>query len=222
METGECIRTRRSIRKFLDTAISREKISEILEAGRMAPTAGNLQNHEIIIVTDKELKNKIAEACLEQYWIAKAPIIFVVVAEHGIQKMHYGKRGELYSIQSAANVAMNMILQAHALGVASCWVGAFDEEMMRKALGIPDKITPLTVIPMGYPDEQVPVPQRKSFYSTVWLEKYGNQIRDIDAALGMWSGVIERHVKGIKKKTEEHVGKLAEHIKKIIKPKNKE
>jgi len=219
MEAGECIRTRRAIRKFLSVPVSREKISQILEAGRLAPTAGNLQNHEIIVVTDKDLKNKVAEACMEQYWIAKAPLILVVVAEYRVQTIHYGKRGEMYSIQSAANVAMNMILQAHALGVASCWVGAFDEEMMRRALGIPDKITPLTIIPLGYADEKVPVPPRKSFYSTIWLERYGNQVRDIDAALGMWSGVIERHVKKLKKGTEEHAGKLVEHIKKIIKPK---
>ena len=219
MEVDECIRTRRAIRKFLDTSVSREKIAQILEAGRMAPTAGNLQNHEVIVVTDKDLKNRVAEACLEQYWVAKAPIIFIVVAEPGVQKMHYGKRGELYSIQSAANVAMNMILQAHALGVSSCWVGAFDEEMMRRALSIPDKITPLTVIPMGYADEKVPVPPRKSFYSTVWLEKYGNQVRDIDAALGIWGGVVKRHAEGIKKKAESHVGKLAEHVKKAFKKK---
>jgi len=216
MEVGECIKTRRSIRKFLDVKIAQEKIVQILEAGRMAPTAGNLQNHEIIVVTDSGIKKSVAEACLEQYWIAKAPVILVVIAEHGVQKVHYGKRGETYSIQSAANVAMNMILAAHSLGVASCWVGAFDDEMMRRALGIPDKITPLTVIPLGYPDEKVPVPPRKSFYSTIWLETYGNQVKDIDKALGQWSGVIERKVREAKAGTEKQAGRLVEHLKKIL------
>ncbi len=219
MEVEECIKTRRCIRKFLGVKIPREKIVKILEAGRMAPTAGNLQNHEVIVVTDKNLRRAVAEACLEQYWVAQAPMILVVVAEHEVQKMHYGKRGELYSIQSAANVAMNMILMAHAQGVASCWVGAFDEEMLRRALGIPAKVTPLTVIPLGYGDEEVPVPARKNFYSTIWLETYGNQIRDINAALGMWSGVIEKHVKTAKEGTERHVGKLVEHVKKALKKK---
>jgi len=221
MDVEECIKTRRAIRKFLDVKIPREKIVKILEAGRMAPTAGNLQNHEVIVVTDKALRRAVAEACLQQYWVAQAPLIMVVVAEHEVQRMHYGKRGEMYSIQSAANVAMNMILQAHALEVSSCWVGAFDEEMIRRALGIPDKVTPLTVIPMGYADEQVPVPHRKSFYSTIWLEQYGNQIRDVNLALGEYGAFFQGKIRKAKEGAEEHVGKIVKHLAKIIPRKKK-
>jgi nitroreductase len=221
MEVEECIKTRRSIRKFLDIGVPREKLVKILEAGRLAPNAGNLQNHEVIVVTEKPLRRAVAEACLQQYWIAQAPIILVVVAEHEVQKIHYGKRGDLYSVQSAACVAMNMILQAHELGLASCWVGAFDDEMIKRALGIPGKVTPLTVIPIGNGDESVPVPPRKSFYSTIWLEQYGNQIRDVNAALGDWSGVIEKKVRAAKEGAETHASRLVEHLKKMIPKKKK-
>ena len=220
MEVEECIKTRRAIRKFLDIDLPKDKIVAILEAGRMAPTAGNLQNHEVIVVTDKALRRAVAEACLQQYWVAHAPVIMVVVAEHEVQRMHYGKRGEMYSIQSAANVAMNMILQAHALGVSSCWVGAFDEEMMRRALGIPAKVTPLTVIPLGYADEQVPIPPRKSFYSTIWLEQYGNQIRDVNLALGEYGAFLQGKINKAKAGTEEQVSRIVRHLAKII-PKKK-
>jgi len=221
MDVEECIKTRRAIRKFFYGKLPKEKLVKILEAGRMAPTAGNLQNHEVIVVTDKDTKKAVAEACLQQYWIAGAPVILVVVAEHEVQKMHYGKRGEIYSVQSAANVAMNMILMAHSVGVASCWVGAFDDEMMRRALKIPDKVTPLTVIPIGETDERVPVPPRKPFYSTIWLETYGNQIKDIDAALGQWSGVIEKKVTKAKANVEKGAGSLLGKIKEKIKVKKK-
>ncbi len=207
MDAGECIKTRRSIRKFLDIKIPKDKIIQILEAGRMAPTAGNLQNHEVIVVTEKEIKKGIADACLQQQWIAKAPIILVVVAEHDVQTKHYGKRGEIYSIQSAANVAMNMLLMAHSLGVASCWVGAFDDNMIRRALGIP----------LGEPDEEVPAPPRKQFYSTIWLEQYGNQVSDMDAALGQWSGVIEKKAKAAKSSIEKETGSLIDKVKKKLK-----
>ncbi len=219
MEVEECIKTRRSIRKFLGTRIPKEKIVNILEAGRMAPTAGNLQNHEVIVVTEADLKNKVAEACLQQYWIAKAPVVLVVVAEHDVQKKHYGKRGELYSVQSAANVAMNMILTAHSLGVASCWVGAFDNEIIRRALNIPGKITPLTVIPLGTADEEVPAPSRKAFYSTIWIETYGNQVKDIGLALGQYSGVIEKKAKEARKNIEKGAGSLFTKVKEKIKKK---
>lgn len=212
MDVEECIKTRRSIRKFLDIEVPKDKIVKILEAGRMAPTAGNLQNHEVIIVTNKNSRRAIAEACLQQYWIANAPVILVVVAEHEVQRMHYGKRGEMYSIQSAANVAMNMMLMANDLGVSSCWVGAFDDEMMRRALGIPGKVTAMTVIPLGYADEQVPIPPRKNFYSSIWLESYGNQIRDVNLALGEYGAVVKSKVDKAKSKAQEHWGRIMKKI----------
>lgn len=221
MEVEECIKTRRSIRKFSELKIPREKIVQILEAGRMAPTAGNLQNHEVIVVTNKAGKNAIAKACLQQYWVARAPVIMVVVAEHEVQTRHYGKRGELYSIQSAANVAMNIMLMANALDVASCWVGAFDDDMLRRALGIPDKVTPLTVIPLGLAEEKVPVPPRKGFYSSIWLETYGNQIKDINLALGQYAAFTESKFVPVKEKVEEKAGSLFDKIKEKIKPKKK-
>lgn len=221
MEVEECIKTRRSIRRFLDIKIEKEKISQILEAGRMAPTAGNLQNQKIILVTEDELKKRVADACLQQYWIATAPLIIVVCSDHEIQTMHYGKRGEMYAVQSCSAVVMNMILMAHSLGIASCWVSAFDDDALRRELGIPSNIMPQVVLPLGYPDEKVPVPPRKSFFSYVFIEKYGNRVKDIDAALGYWGGVTERKFKEAKKEAEKKTSKIKEKIKDILKPKNK-
>ena len=225
MDVEECIRTRRSIRKFLDVRIETDKISQILEAGKMAPTAGNLQNQKIIIVTDEELKKKVADACLQQYWIATAPVILVIFSDNELQTMHYGKRGEMYAVQSCAAVAMNMILMANSLGIASCWVGAFDDGALKRELNIPDKFPPQIVLPLGYPDEKVPVPPRKSLYSHVFIEKYDNRIKDIDAALGYWSGVTARKAreakKAVEKAVEKRTGKLSERIKGLIKAKRK-
>ena len=221
MDVEDCIKTRRSIRKFLDVRIETEKISQILEAGRMAPTAGNLQNQRIIIVTDEDLKKKIADAALQQYWIATAPAVLVVASDHEIQNLHYGKKGELYAIQSCPAVIMNMILMAHSLGVSSCWVSAFDDEALRRELNIPGNISPQAVIPLGYPDEKVPIPPRKTLFSHVFIERYGSRVKDMDAALGYWSGVTERKVKEAKKAVEKKAGKFGERLKEMIKPRKK-
>jgi len=221
MDVEECIRTRRSIRKFLDVRIEKEKISQILEAGKMAPTAGNLQNQKIIMVTDSALKEKVADVALQQYWIATAPLILVVVSDHEIQKMHYGERGEMYAMQSCAAVVMNMILMAHSLGVESCWVGAFDDEALKRDLGIPPNLHPQAIIPFGYPDEKVPVPPRKDLYSYVFIDTYGSRLKSWDEALGWWSSFTARKVTEAKKAVEKRTGKLGEKVKEALKPKKK-
>lgn len=215
MDVFECIHTRRSIRKFLDKKVSIAKIVQIVEAGRMAPNSGNLQCYKIIVVMDEKKKNELAEACLQQYFISAAPVVLVVVAEPEKIKRHYGERGEkLYIIQDCAALTENMLLAAHALGLAGCWVGAFEDDMVRRVLNIPDNCIPQAVIPIGYPDEIVPVPPRKNFDTVVYSEGFGQRIKDIDLATGYFGGVWRRIAEEKKKEVEKKAEKLAEKIKK--------
>ena len=87
---------------------------------------------KFILIRDKDTINKLAEAALQQLWIASAPFIIVVSSETEKLNQFYGVRGErLYSIQNCAAAIQNMLLAAHALGLASCWVGAFDENIIK-------------------------------------------------------------------------------------------
>ncbi|GAG35892.1 unnamed protein product, partial [marine sediment metagenome] len=88
METEECILTRRSIRKFKNVKIDMEKIGKILEAGRAAPSSGNIQNWMFVIVDDEEKRKAIAEACFQQYWMAVAPIHIVICSKPQEVKRH--------------------------------------------------------------------------------------------------------------------------------------
>lgn len=199
MDAIECIMTRRSIRKFMDVEIERTKIGIVFEAGARAPSSGNLQNWKFFWVTREDLKQQIADACMQQGWIASAPSIIVVASEPDKAAQFYGVRGErLYSIQNNAAVAENMLLAAHAQGLAGCWVGAFNEEAINKALNMGHRFRPQIVIPIGYPDEVVPEPLKLRIENLVIFEDQrgggnggGGRCKDIE-----WSALWHYNVLG--------------------------
>jgi len=155
MDTIEAIRTRRSIRKFSDERVSDEILMEILEDGRAAPSAGNLQARDFIIVRDEGKKNEIAKAAYNQHFVAEADVVIVVCANRQ-KSAPYGERGmELYCIQDADAAVMTMLLSIHARDLASLWVGAFDEGRVSRILNIPDHARPVAILPMGYPSKDV-------------------------------------------------------------------
>ena len=135
MEVFDCIRTRRSIRRYKDKPVEWDKVVTILEAGRLAPSAGNLQNSKFIVVRDEEIRKKVAETALNQKWMEKAPIHIIVCSEPIKSKRFYGIRGErLYTIQDCAAAIENMLLTAHSLDLRACWVGAYEEDALRRAI----------------------------------------------------------------------------------------
>ena len=155
MDAIECMRGRRSVRKYLDVPVEWDKVATILDCGRLAPSAGNVQNWKFIVVGEKGTKEALAQACVQQLWIGNAPVVIVIVSEPEKCKRYYGVRGErLYSVQNCAAAAQNMLNAAHALGLGGCWVGAFDPEEARKVLKIPDELEPIAFTPLGYPDDQ--------------------------------------------------------------------
>ncbi len=178
MELLESIRTRRSIRKYQGKPVEWDKIANILDAGRLAPSAGNLQNWRFIVVQDDNGRKKIAEACLKQTWIESAPTIIAVVAEPEKARRFYGARGErLYTIQNCAAAAENMLLAAHDLGLGACWIGAFDELMVSRVLGLPEHVKVNAVITIGYPAEKPEQPPKYRIEHILWFETWANRRR---------------------------------------------
>ena len=184
MNVFEAIATRRSIRKFTAQDVPMEILGVVLDAGRYAPSAGNLQTWRFIIVKNPENRQKVAEAAMQQLWVAQAPVIIVVCAETEKIRQFYGIRGErLYTIQNCAAAIQNMLLTAHALGLGSTWVGAFDENMLRRVLNIPEDIRPQAILPIGYPDEVVPAPMHYTLENVCFFESYGSRIVNIERVL---------------------------------------
>ncbi len=196
MEVFECISTRRSIRKYLDIPVEWDKVGTILEAGRLAPSSGNMQDFKFIVVQDEEKRKAIAEASLRQHWMSKAPVYIVVCADLKKSERFYGVRGSrLYSIQNCAAAIENMLLTAHSLDLGACWVGAFDENVVSRVLNIPDYARPQAIITIGYSDENPKAPQRFPLTTVTFLEKYGNRIKDKAAVMHDYSVVMERNLK---------------------------
>lgn len=162
MKVFEAIKKRRSVRKFKHKAVEERKIKKLLEAARWAPTAGNLQSFYFYLVKSKKLKSRLASACLNQEFISEAPIVFVACADTERSASVYGSRGKnLYALQDATIATQNMFLAAVEMGLAACWVGAFDERGVSETLSIPHKLRPVAVLPVGYPSKAPEAPQRR-------------------------------------------------------------
>ncbi|MFH1409801.1 MAG: nitroreductase family protein [Nanoarchaeota archaeon] len=210
MDVLECIRSRRSVRHYLSKEVEWEHVGRVVQAGKAAPSAGNQQNWKFIVVQDKAKRALISEACVQQYWMQHAPVHIVVVAEPQKARQFYGIRGErLYSIQNCAAAVQNMLLAAHSLGLGSCWVGAFDEDMVRRAVGIPEYVRPQSIVTLGHAAQIPAEPGEYRIYDLLHIEKWDRKIRDVNWVTKDYSVTIEN-------KAKEKGAKLADHGKKAI------
>jgi len=210
MDVLECIATRRSIRRFLDVPVEFEKIGNILDAGRYAPSAGNLQDWKFILVTEEETRQAVGKACVDQHWVGSAPIIIVVCTDPERTKRFYGERGNKYSLQNGAAAVQNMLLATHYQGLGSCWVGAFEDESLRRTLSIPDSVAIHAVLPIGYADEQVPTPLRLTLEHTTFIESWGNRVKDLAAFMEWYGEHVQKAIEKGKKFVRGLVRKLQE------------
>ncbi|HML05217.1 MAG TPA: nitroreductase family protein [Methanobacterium sp.] len=173
MELSEAIMNRRSIRKFKEKVPEDELIEKIVEAGIWAPSAGDLQSWDAVVVKDDQIKVQIAVAAYVQEFVAKAPVLIIICANTANAGARYGERGrELYCIQDASCAALNMMLRAHDLGLGSAWVGAFKEEDVTDLLELPAHVRPVAIIPIGYADEEPEAPPRRNIADVIHNEKY--------------------------------------------------
>lgn len=151
MDVSEAIKKRRSVRRYLDKPIEEEKLNNVLEAGRLAPSASNRQEWRFVVVRDGEVKRKLGEAANGQTFVGKAP---VVIAACAVTDEHVMSCGQLsYPIDVA--IALDHIsLAAVEQGLGTCWIGAFNEEKVKEILGIPEKVRVVELMPLGYPATQ--------------------------------------------------------------------
>jgi len=154
MEFFEAVKKRHSIRAFQKKKIEEEKIQKLLQVANSAPSAGDLQAYQILLVKDQKKKERLAKASWDQDFIAQAPIDLVFCIDPLRSAQRYGKRGEtLYSIQDAT---------ISCLGLGSVIVGAFDEAEVSRIIDIPLTLRPIIILPIGYPDEKPEKTPRRS------------------------------------------------------------
>ncbi|MFX1487333.1 MAG: nitroreductase family protein [Promethearchaeota archaeon] len=161
MDVVDCIRERRSIRKYEQKKVEEEKITVLLDAMRWAPSAGNSQPWEFIIIRDKDLLVKIASEAAYGSFIADAPLAIAIVTDPRASRWH---------IVDGSLASQNLQLAAWALGLGTCWIGTMNRESVKEILDIPKEKHLLTVFPLGYPAEK-PAKSRKSLEELVRNEK---------------------------------------------------
>lgn len=219
----EIIKSRRSVTKYLSKPVSWEKISRILDAARHAPSCGNLQNWKFIVVLEPANRQAVADAALQQLWMAQAPVHIIICAEPEKAERYYGIRGErLYTTQNCAAAAQNILLEAHSLGLGSCWIGAFDEDALKRKFGMEEFARPQGIITIGYAAEIPPRPPKYPLNAVTYFESWRRVIRDPARYMRDYSLVWQRELqKGIEK-GKEIIKKVTEKVKEKVRPESEE
>jgi nitroreductase len=171
MEFTEVLAARRSVRHFNPKLeVKNTDINALLEAAIAAPTAGNIQPWRFYVVKSEEARTRLAGA-VPQGWATKAPVVIVVCADTRPCQARYGDRGvRLYAIQDTAAAVENILLAAVDRGLSSCWIGAFDEAAVSAAIGAPQLVVPVAILPVGHRAESAGRPARRPLLEvTTWL-----------------------------------------------------
>ena len=176
MDIFETIKQRHSTRAYQRRELAVEKLQHILESANNAPSAGNRQAYEIVLVRDDERKRQLVKATWDQTFIAEAPVVLVFLAAPDRNHDRYAERGtQLYCVQDATIACAYAELAATALGLNCCWVGAFDDAAVAAVVGATGTLRPVAVLPIGYAVEQPTARPRRALNNLVHHEVVGGK-----------------------------------------------
>lgn len=148
MEVKEAILKRYSVRSYQDRPIPDEVLEELLEVARLAPSASNRQPWKLVVVKDRDLRERLAVAAKNQSFVAEAPVVLAIVALD--PERHMSCEVPAYAVDLAI-VLDHITLMATDLGLGSCWIGAFSQPRVKEVLKIPPEYKVAGLLPLGYP-----------------------------------------------------------------------
>jgi len=169
MEFAELIKKRYSVRAYKPDPVEEEKLRQVLEAARLAPTATNRQPFQIIVI-----RTAGREADLRRVygrdWFVQAPL---VICACGIPAQNWVRSdGKNYNDVDVTIAMDHLILAAANLGLGTCWIGAFDPAAAREVLGLPEGVEPVAFTPLGYPADRPRSKKRKALSELVRYERW--------------------------------------------------
>ncbi|MGP3703356.1 MAG: nitroreductase family protein [Candidatus Bathyarchaeota archaeon] len=182
MELMEAIKSRRSVRRFTNKDVEDEKLKEIFEAARWAPSWANTQCWEFIVVKNNETKKKISETLRPgnpaTNAVASAPVVIVACGRKRLAGF-YGEsamtdKGDWLMFDVALAI-QNMCLAIHNLGLGTVIVGAFNSKKVAEILNVPENVDVVAILPVGYPEKVPKTPPRKNVEDFVFYESYGKK-----------------------------------------------
>lgn len=173
MDIFQVFRDRRSIRKYKDTPVEREKIEQILDAARLAPSWKNLQCWRFLVLTEADRRGLLLEAFPDdnpgKKAIVAAPVLIVVCGDPAESDI---ENGIDYFAVDVAIAFEHLCLAAHALGLGTCWMGWYNEEQVKRSLGIPGNIRIVGITPLGYPDQEPKPRPRKQLSEITYFDRW--------------------------------------------------
>jgi nitroreductase len=168
MDFFQTVHARQSVRAYQPKPVEARPLDAILSAANQSPSAGNLQAYEIIVVSDAATIQKLTDACFNQGFIAQAPMLLVFCADTPRSAAKYGPAGEqLFAVQDATIATAYAQLAATALGLATCWIGAFREQDIATLLSLRPGLRPIAMLPLGWPAETPPRTPRRELSELV-------------------------------------------------------
>ena len=181
MDTFEAILARKSVRAYEPKPVPKEVLEKILEAGLMAPSAGNIKPWRFIVVTDADKRNVISRGPFAKF-VTQAPVVIVACGD--------SKASAKWHVVDVSIAVENMVLAATSLGLGTCWIGGFIENEVRKLLEIPEQFKIVVLLSVGYPRKKVDlgraliklVRRRKKLDEIVSVEKFGEKYTPISSA----------------------------------------
>ncbi len=167
------LKKRRSVRYFSARKVDEGIIIGAIEAAVWAPSAGNVQDKKFIVIRDKDKKQSLVPAVYDQVWIARAPVILVILSDVELLRLKFENRAEFYATIGVGAAMENVLLYLASKGLQGVNVGLFDELMVKRILKIPEKLRVFSIIAFGYPAEIPPTPKRIDIKNVTYLEEYG-------------------------------------------------
>ena len=168
MTVFEAIRRRYSCRAYQERSIEQEKLDQIFEAARQAPSARNMQDWRFVVVTDKEKRRQVAESTNRPEVFCKAAVIIAACSNSD----HVMRCGQLIGPIDVAIALEHISLQATELGLATCWIGSFEPDKVRAVLDIPDDIAVIELMALGYPADGRRETSREPIEKILCYEKW--------------------------------------------------
>jgi nitroreductase len=169
MEFSQLIETRYSVRAYKPDPVEEEKLHQVLEAARLAPTANNQQPFQLILIHTKG-REKELRRIYNRDWFVRAPLVICACGIPGGAWVREDKKN--YAVVDVAIVMDHLILAATGLGLGTCWIGAFNERATREILGLPMEVEPIAFTPLGYPADQPKPKERKPLEALVRYERW--------------------------------------------------
>lgn len=179
---------------FQKDTVDEKMIGLILHIGTYAPSAGNLQEWEFVVVEDGDKKAALSSAALDLRHLKIAPSVIVICADVRKVALKYGKRGELvYAAEDAGACGAFMGIAANALGLGFDLVRSFDEDEVRNVLNLPDNLRPMVLMPVGYPKGEKEDRKVNPFENITHVNRWGQKI-DIEFE-PIWHAVMDKEKK---------------------------